>query len=147
VAYATNRPLYSFEPGDADTPVPDLAEFEPRISPDNRAITVKLRAGVRISPPVNREVTAADVKYAFERAFTQAVPSGYAIDEAMNRASTIPAGPERNRAWAEINRRIVSQAPANPYSWDDSFQLASKDVQGVMNGYTATWDLVFSSLR
>ena len=78
VAYATNRPLYSFEPGDADTPVPDLAESEPQISEDNKTITVKLRPGVRYSPPVNREVKAADVKYAFERAFTQNVPSGYA---------------------------------------------------------------------
>ncbi len=78
VAYATNRPLYSFEPGDADTPVPDLAESEPQISKDNRTITVKLRPGVRYSPPVDREVTAADVKYAFERAFTENVPSGYA---------------------------------------------------------------------
>ncbi len=78
VAYATNRPLYSFEPDDAETPVPDLAEGEPQISADNRTITVKLRPGVRFSPPVNREVTAADVKYAFERAFTGNVPSGYA---------------------------------------------------------------------
>ena len=78
VAYATNRPLYSFEPDDAETPVPDLAEGEPLISADNRTITVKLRPGVRFSPPVNREVTAADVKYAFERAFTRNVPSGYA---------------------------------------------------------------------
>ena len=42
VAYATNRPLYSFEPDDAETPVPDLAEGEPLISADNRTITVKL---------------------------------------------------------------------------------------------------------
>src|SRR5687768_2496370 len=78
VIYATQRPLYSFEPDDAETPVPDLAEGDPEISPDNKKITVKLRSGVRFSPPVNREVTSADVKYAFERAFTQNVPSGYA---------------------------------------------------------------------
>ena len=65
----------------------------------------------------------------------------------MARAATIPAGAERNRAWAEINKRIVSQAPAIPYAWDDSFQIAAKDVQGVMNGYTTTWDLAYSSLK
>lgn len=70
-----------------------------------------------------------------------------AIDDAMTEASTIPAGPERSKAWAEINRMIVAQAPAIPYAWDDSFQLASKDVQGVMNGYQTTWDLSFSSLK
>ena len=78
VAYATQRPLYSFRPDDAETPVPDLAQGEPRISKDNKTITVKLRSGVKFSPPVNREVTSSDVKYAFERAFTSNVPSGYA---------------------------------------------------------------------
>jgi peptide/nickel transport system substrate-binding protein len=78
VIYATQRPLYSFKPDEPETPVPDLAEGDPKISSDNKTITVKLRSGVRFSPPVNREVTSADVKYAFERAFTQNVPSGYA---------------------------------------------------------------------
>jgi peptide/nickel transport system substrate-binding protein len=78
VAYATNRPLYSFKPDNADTPVPDLAAGPPKISADFKTITVKLRPGVRFSPPVNREVTSADVKYAMERAFTANVPSGYA---------------------------------------------------------------------
>jgi peptide/nickel transport system substrate-binding protein len=78
VIYATQRPLYSFKPDEPEKPVPDLAEGDPKISSDNQTITVKLRSGVRFSPPVNREVTSADVKYAFERAFTQNVPSGYA---------------------------------------------------------------------
>src|SRR4051794_30293663 len=78
VAYATNRPLYSFKPEDATHPVPDLASGPPKISADNKMITVKLRSGVRFAPPVNREVTSADVKYAFERSFTANVPSGYA---------------------------------------------------------------------
>jgi peptide/nickel transport system substrate-binding protein len=78
VAYATQRPLYSFKPPDGEKPVPDLAEGDPQISKDNKTITVKIRSGVKFSPPVNREVTSKDVKYAFERAFTQNVPSGYA---------------------------------------------------------------------
>jgi peptide/nickel transport system substrate-binding protein len=78
VNYAAQRPLYSFKPGDAETPVPDLAASDAEISPDNKKITVKIRTGVKFSPPVNREVTSKDIKYAFERAFTQNVPSGYA---------------------------------------------------------------------
>jgi peptide/nickel transport system substrate-binding protein len=78
VLYATQRPLYSFEPDDADKPVPDLAEGDPQISKDNKKITVKLKSGVKYSPPVNREVVSKDVKYAFERAFSENVPSGYA---------------------------------------------------------------------
>src|ERR687889_2282724 len=77
VAYATQRPLYSFKPDDAETPVPDLAESEPQISEDNKTITVKLRSGVKFSPPVNREVTSKDVKYAIERAFTENVGGQY----------------------------------------------------------------------
>jgi len=78
VAYATNRPLYSFKPDQPDSPVPDLAASDPQISNNNKTITVKLRTGVKFSPPVNREVTSKDVKYAIERAFTSNVPSGYA---------------------------------------------------------------------
>jgi peptide/nickel transport system substrate-binding protein len=40
-------------------------------------VTVKLRSGVHFSPPVNREVTSADVKYAIERAFFNTVNNGY----------------------------------------------------------------------
>ena len=69
------------------------------------------------------------------------------IDEAMTKASLIPAGKERSQAWADVNRMIVEQATGIPYSWDDSFQLVSKDVHGVINGYTTTWDLAYSFVK
>ena len=78
VHYAVNRTLYFFEPENSETPVPDLAEAEPKISEDNKSITLTVKSGVKYAPPVNREVTAADIKYAMERAFTANVPSGYA---------------------------------------------------------------------
>jgi peptide/nickel transport system substrate-binding protein len=77
IAYATQRPLYSYKPDDAKTPEPDLAEGPPEISSDGKTVTVKIRPGVKFSPPVNREVVAADVKYAIERGFTPQVPGGY----------------------------------------------------------------------
>jgi len=77
VAYATHRSLYGFKPGTAE-PVPDLAEAAPEIGADNKTITVKLRKGVKFAPPVNREVTAKDVKYAFERSFSANVGGQYA---------------------------------------------------------------------
>ena len=46
---------------------PDLAEGPPEIASSGKEITVKLKHGIRFSPPVNREVTSEDVKYAFER--------------------------------------------------------------------------------
>jgi peptide/nickel transport system substrate-binding protein len=78
VQYAVNRPLYSFKPDNSEKPVPDLASGPPEIAPDNKTITVHIRKGVKYAPPVNREVKAADIKYAFERAFSKEVPSGYA---------------------------------------------------------------------
>ena len=59
----------------------------------------------------------------------------------------MPAGEERSRAWAAINRMIVERAVAIPYVWLDQFQLASPDVHGVMNPYNGAWDLSFSSLK
>jgi peptide/nickel transport system substrate-binding protein len=77
VALATHRPLYSFRPDDALNPVPDLAAAPPQVSPDLKTVTVTLRPGVRYAPPVNREVTSADVKYAFERFFSRNVGGQY----------------------------------------------------------------------
>ena len=64
---AAHRPLLSWQPDDTEQPSPDLAEAEPEISDDNQTITFTIREGVRFSPPVDREVTSADVKYAIER--------------------------------------------------------------------------------
>jgi len=69
------------------------------------------------------------------------------INAAMKKAALLPIGPERSKAWADINKLIVAQAPGIPYVWDDSFQTASSDVNAVMNGYYTTWDLSFSSLK
>jgi peptide/nickel transport system substrate-binding protein len=61
--------------------------------------------------------------------------------------AALKSGDERNKAWADINKMIVEQAPGIPYTWDDSFNLESKNVNAVMNGYNTTWDLSFSSLK
>jgi peptide/nickel transport system substrate-binding protein len=75
---AMHRTLMNWPPAETEEPVPDLAEDEPEISEDNRTITFTLRDGVRFSPPVDREVTSADVKYALERALLPGVANGYA---------------------------------------------------------------------
>jgi peptide/nickel transport system substrate-binding protein len=75
---ALHRGLYAYPPGPELEPTPDLAEELPEISPDGKTVRVKIRKGVKFSPPVNREVTSADVKYGIERAFTVAVANGYA---------------------------------------------------------------------
>jgi peptide/nickel transport system substrate-binding protein len=69
VALATQRPL--------SQPVPDLASGPPAISADGRTITVRIRSGVRFSPPVGREVISRDVAYAFDRFFSVNVGGQY----------------------------------------------------------------------
>jgi peptide/nickel transport system substrate-binding protein len=76
VLYATQKPLYSFKPGDTNQR-PDLAAGMPKISDDKKTVTVELQKGVKFAPPVNREIQAKDIKYAFERAFSKNVPNQY----------------------------------------------------------------------
>jgi len=73
----TNRNLYQFAPTDTK-PHADLAAGDPVISKDLKTVTVKIKPGIKFAPPVNRVITAKDIKFAFERAFTANVPSGYA---------------------------------------------------------------------
>ena len=77
VIFATQRPLYAFMPNSANAVVPDLASGPAQISPDGMTVTVQIRSGVRFSPPVNREVTSADVAYAIERGANPNVGNGY----------------------------------------------------------------------
>ncbi len=74
----TVRPLYRYAPGDQSRAVPDLADGPAQIAPDGRTVTIRIRSGVKFSPPVNREVLARDVKYAIERGFNPSVANGYA---------------------------------------------------------------------
>jgi peptide/nickel transport system substrate-binding protein len=55
--------------------VPDLAESVPE--PDGLTYTFRLKPGVRFGPPVDREVTSADIAYAFERMATPALVAQY----------------------------------------------------------------------
>jgi peptide/nickel transport system substrate-binding protein len=79
VVYAMQQPLYRFRPGAAYSgEAPDLATALPTVSADSKTVTVHIRHGVMFSPPVNREVTSADVKYAIERGFSRTVGNPYA---------------------------------------------------------------------
>lgn len=68
-----------------------------------------------------------------------------AINSAMDAATLLPPGAARTQAWADINRMIAAQAPAVPWAWDKVALIRSKDVLGVANGYTNSWDLSYSS--
>ncbi len=78
VATATQRALLGSSPAAGGAVVSDLAEAPPQVSPDGMTVTVRIRRGVRFSPPVNREVVSGDVKYAIERGFFRTVATPYA---------------------------------------------------------------------
>ena len=75
----TQRWLYGWKPNET-TPTPDLATALPQVSHGGKTITIKIRPGIKYSPPLqNRTVKAADVKYALERCIKpEPVENGYA---------------------------------------------------------------------
>jgi peptide/nickel transport system substrate-binding protein len=93
--YATQRPLYSYKPNTFAAPTPDLASGPPEISSDRKTVTVHIRSGVHFSPPVNREVTSADVAYAIDRGANENVANPYfsSYFGALEGASKANGGP------------------------------------------------------
>src|SRR5947207_11702269 len=77
VESATQRYLYSYKPNTFSEVTPDMAEGPPQFSNANKTITIKIRKGVHFSPPVNREVTAADEVYAIDRVASPNVANPY----------------------------------------------------------------------
>jgi peptide/nickel transport system substrate-binding protein len=82
VDYATQRPLFAYLPNTETTVSPDLASEIPTtsnggITDGGKTVTVHIRPGVFFSPPVDREVTSADVAYAIERGANPNVANPY----------------------------------------------------------------------
>jgi peptide/nickel transport system substrate-binding protein len=75
---ATQTTLYRPKIDDGSVIEPNLAEADPQIAEDGCTVTIKIKTGVKFSPPVDREVTSADVKYAIERGFFNNTNNGYA---------------------------------------------------------------------
>ena len=75
----TQRWLYSWKPKD-NVPTPDIAQGPPQISNGGKTLTIKIKSGIKYSPPLqNQTVKAADIKYAMERCFAAPVGNGYAF--------------------------------------------------------------------
>jgi peptide/nickel transport system substrate-binding protein len=70
-----------------------------------------------------------------------------AIDAAMDKAGPLTDEAARAKAWAEIDKQIVAQAPGSPYVWDRQPNAESKDVAGVINEYNSVWDLSHTALK
>jgi peptide/nickel transport system substrate-binding protein len=82
VVYAMQRPLLVYMPNSQTQLEPDLATEVPStsnggVTDGGKTITVHIQPNVKYAPPVNRDVTSADVKYAIERLANPNVLSGY----------------------------------------------------------------------
>lgn len=83
VDFAAHRSLYYYKPEDSTKAIPDLADGEPTVSADGKTLTVKIKSGIKYgtndpkSPIYGKEVTSADIKYAFERGLNSHVANGY----------------------------------------------------------------------
>ena len=69
------------------------------------------------------------------------------INSAMDSAEVVVGADARNKAWAAIDRQITAQAPAIPWIWDDTANIRSTNVAGVINKFNSNWDLSFTSLK
>jgi peptide/nickel transport system substrate-binding protein/oligopeptide transport system substrate-binding protein len=89
---------YASEPGEPGTQlVPDLATEVPSaenggISADGKTYTFHLKQGVKFAPPVNREVTAQDFKYSFERMMVEPLAPATYFYEGIVGATEFMAG-------------------------------------------------------
>jgi serine/threonine-protein kinase len=73
--YATCATLLNYpdSPGAAGLELrPEIAAAMPRISPDGRTYTFRIRPGFRFSPPSGQAITAETFRYTLERAFSPA---------------------------------------------------------------------------
>jgi len=69
-----------------------------------------------------------------------------AIDQAMDKANLLE-GEERNKAWAQVNKMIVDQAPTVPFVWDATNIVHSTNVNAPQNPYNSLIDLAFTSIK
>ncbi|HEY7632881.1 MAG TPA: ABC transporter substrate-binding protein, partial [Thermoleophilaceae bacterium] len=67
-----------------------------------------------------------------------------AIDRAMRRGEALIGAGARADAWGRIDRLITQQAAAIPWLWVNQANMRSADVRGVVNDFTASWDLSFT---
>jgi peptide/nickel transport system substrate-binding protein len=69
------------------------------------------------------------------------------VNAAIAAASQLPIGPARNKAWGEVDRMATALAPGIPFLWDKIPQVEASNVRGVINQYSTSWDLNFTSLK
>ncbi len=70
-----------------------------------------------------------------------------AVNKAIDSAKQVIDPNARAKAWANVDRMIVAQAPAVPWIYDKQANLISSNVQGVIDKWNADWNLSYSSIQ
>jgi peptide/nickel transport system substrate-binding protein len=70
-----------------------------------------------------------------------------AINKALDKAKVVTGASQRPATYGHIDDTILAQAPAIPWDWDNDVNMASKDVNMVINLFNAFPDLSFISLK
>ena len=69
------------------------------------------------------------------------------INKMMDDARQLTDQAERDKAWAEVDKKITEGAYVVMWIWDNSVNLESKDVNGVQNKFNSSWDVTYTSLK
>jgi peptide/nickel transport system substrate-binding protein len=69
------------------------------------------------------------------------------INAAMDKAALISDDAQRSKAWGAIDKQLIEKAVAIPWFWDKVANITSKDVDGVVAQWNASWDLAYTSLK
>ena len=70
-----------------------------------------------------------------------------ALNEEMNAAKLVTDPEERAQTWAEIDKKITELAPAVMWIWDDTPNIRSANVNGVVDADNAMWSYAHTSLK
>ena len=89
---------YTGEAGAAGlVPHPDLATDLGTVSSDGLTYTYHLKDNIKFGPPINREITSSDIKYAFERIDSSSLVAQYAFYyDGVIQGMAQHSGPPRN---------------------------------------------------
>jgi peptide/nickel transport system substrate-binding protein len=69
------------------------------------------------------------------------------VDAAIQKAIGTTNEQKREDAWGQVDKEVTSLAPAIPWFWDNTPNIQSKNVQGVIAQWNAAYDLSFTSLK
>ena len=69
------------------------------------------------------------------------------VNSLLDRLAGVADAGQRAALGAQADRAIVADAPAVPWLWNNVPNIASSNVVGVVDRWTAGWDLSFTSLR